>query len=94
MTISGIMILLYGGMLYGIFPDFVESNVSWEAHLLGGIAGVLMAFLFRKTKIDIEEEPEVEDDDDDEESYFSSATWNDSIDVNYSYKPKNANSSK
>ncbi|MCK5705771.1 MAG: rhomboid family intramembrane serine protease [Cyclobacteriaceae bacterium] len=29
MTVSGIIIVLYGGIIYGIFPEMVEADVSW-----------------------------------------------------------------
>jgi membrane associated rhomboid family serine protease len=48
MAVSGIVLFLYGGMIYGVFPEVVERNVSWEAHLLGAISGVLLAIYFRK----------------------------------------------
>ena len=37
---------LYGGLIWGILPGIRE--VSWEAHLSGGIAGIISAFIFRK----------------------------------------------
>lgn len=39
--------LFYGGMLLTIFPH--EVGVSWESHLGGAMAGVLAAFLFRRS---------------------------------------------
>ena len=39
--------LFYGGMLLTILPR--EAGVSWESHLGGALAGVLAAFLFRRT---------------------------------------------
>lgn len=41
--------LLYGGMVWGMFP--IEEGVSWESHLLGGAAGALLAFFFRKQQV-------------------------------------------
>jgi membrane associated rhomboid family serine protease len=38
---------LYGGMLLTILPH--EPGVSWQAHLGGAIAGVLAAWLFRRS---------------------------------------------
>ncbi len=35
------VILVYGGMIYGIFP--ISPYVSWEAHLTGFIAGIVSA---------------------------------------------------
>ncbi len=45
-AISLIVIFLYGGMVYGLFP--VNEEVSWESHLLGSIVGFLAAFIYRK----------------------------------------------
>ena len=39
--------LFYGGMLLTIFPQ--EAGVSWESHLGGAVAGVLAAFLLRRS---------------------------------------------
>lgn len=39
--------LFYGGMLLTVFPQ--EAGVSWESHLGGALAGVLAAFLFRRS---------------------------------------------
>src|SRR5688572_23917678 len=48
---SVIIVFLYGGMLYGIFPQEVRARVSWESHLAGGIVGMVAAFLFRNTDL-------------------------------------------
>jgi len=45
--VSIIVIFLYGGLIYGIFPQ--QSHISWEAHLFGAIAGIICSYLF-KTK--------------------------------------------
>lgn len=39
--------LFYGGMLLTVFPH--EAGISWESHLGGAIAGVLAAFIFRRS---------------------------------------------
>ena len=39
--------LFYGGMLLTILPR--EAGVSWESHLGGAVAGVIAAFLFRRS---------------------------------------------
>jgi membrane associated rhomboid family serine protease len=41
--------LVYGGLIWGIFPS-VKSYISWEGHLFGAIAGVLIAFLLKNYK--------------------------------------------
>ena len=90
MTISGIIILLYGGMIYGVFPDMVEVNVSWESHLMGGMVGILLAFFFRKTKINFDQDTQKDkpEDDENDENYFSHTGSSDSIEIIYTFKPK------
>ena len=39
--------MFYGGMLMTILPR--EAGVSWESHLGGALAGVIAAFLFRRS---------------------------------------------
>lgn len=45
MAISLLMVFLYGGMVWGVLP--VRPGVSWESHLLGALAGIFCAFIFR-----------------------------------------------
>jgi len=45
MAVSMIIIFLYGGMIWGIFPWF--KDMSWEGHLFGGFAGLLLSWMFR-----------------------------------------------
>lgn len=45
-AISLLIVLLYGGMVWGIFPG--EPHVSWESHALGGVAGFITAMIFLK----------------------------------------------
>lgn len=45
MAISLFVTLLYGGMVWGIFP--IKNGVSWESHLLGSLAGIITAYNFR-----------------------------------------------
>jgi len=68
MAISMLIIFLYGGLFWGIFPNFFpHRNISWESHMMGGIAGFVMAVYFRKTGTqrdlyswDLEEEDETD----------------------------------
>lgn len=41
MMISIVVIMLYGGVIYGILP--IDPRVSWESHLAGAIVGVYTA---------------------------------------------------
>lgn len=90
MTLSAIVIFLYGGMIYGIIPNAVETNVSWESHLLGGIVGLMLAFLFRKTRIS-EEKNETPEGDQEENSSISHTGIENDIEINYSFKPTDKN---
>jgi membrane associated rhomboid family serine protease len=40
------VILLYGGMIWGVFPT-IFGYISWESHLFGAFAGVLIAFILK-----------------------------------------------
>ncbi len=46
-ALAMIVFFLYGGMIWSVFPN--DPAVSFELHLFGSIAGVLMAFIFRST---------------------------------------------
>lgn len=50
-----IILLLYSGMFLGVLPN--QPGISWESHLIGGIVGILVAYLFRNTLEYDEEEP-------------------------------------
>lgn len=61
LTISLIVALFYGGLVWGIFP--VKPEISWESHLWGGVSGFLLAWLFRHSA----PPKQVEEEDTDEE---------------------------
>jgi membrane associated rhomboid family serine protease len=43
---SLIVLVFYGGLIWGIFPG--QQEISWESHALGSLAGIMTAFYFRK----------------------------------------------
>ena len=53
LTISLLVILYYGSLIWGIFPEEFfynldePSRVSWQAHLTGAIVGSILAFSFK-----------------------------------------------
>jgi membrane associated rhomboid family serine protease len=51
MGLAAIMLVLYSGMLSGIFPN--EPNVSWESHMGGFLVGIFVAWWF---KAEVEED--------------------------------------
>lgn len=48
-AISLFIVFIYGNMIWGIFP--LRASVSWEGHFMGLIAGVILAFVFRKDAV-------------------------------------------
>lgn len=42
--ISLLIIILYGGLIWGVLPFFNSPRISWEGHLFGAISGVLIAY--------------------------------------------------
>jgi membrane associated rhomboid family serine protease len=46
LAISMLVAFVYGSMVWGIFP--LEEQVSWEAHLSGMAAGIMLAFYYRR----------------------------------------------
>jgi membrane associated rhomboid family serine protease len=49
MALALVVVFLYGSLIWGIFPEFFpKQNISWESHLFGMIAGVILAFYYRK----------------------------------------------
>jgi len=45
-ALSLLIVFLYGNMIWGIFP--LRANISWEGHFMGLLAGIFLAFIFRK----------------------------------------------
>lgn len=46
MSITALVIFLYGYMVWGIFP--LEKQISWDGHLAGLISGFALALVYRK----------------------------------------------
>jgi len=42
---AAVAALLYGGLVWGVFPDY---RVSWESHLFGAVAGAAAAWLLTR----------------------------------------------
>ncbi len=45
LAISLLVVFLYGSMVWGIFP--IKKGISWESHMLGAIAGLILSFYYR-----------------------------------------------
>ncbi len=46
MVVSALVVFLYGSIMWGLFP--LKEEMSWEGHLFGAIAGILVAYGYRK----------------------------------------------
>ncbi len=46
-ALSLLIVFLYGGMVWGIFPG-IYDNISWESHMLGFLSGIFLAIIYRK----------------------------------------------
>jgi membrane associated rhomboid family serine protease len=95
MVVSALVVFLYGSIMWGIFP--FKSEISWEGHLFGAIAGVLVAYNYRKEGpqrrvYDWENDDDGPDDDTDfsdaenPEEQSDAANGSQDIRINYIYK--------
>jgi len=49
LVITMLVAFLYGGLIWGIFPQlFPNQPISWESHLMGLLAGFVLAIYYRK----------------------------------------------
>lgn len=70
MAFSLLVVFLYGGLIWGVIPNFLpEKNISWESHLLGLLAGLIVALFYKsygpQRKVHVWEDEE----DSDEEAF-------------------------
>jgi membrane associated rhomboid family serine protease len=50
MAITMLIAFLYGGLVWGVFPQlFPNQPISWESHLMGLLSGTILAIYYRKT---------------------------------------------
>lgn len=48
MALALVVVFLYGDLIWGMFPLVKDTNISFEGHLLGAIAGIILAIFYRK----------------------------------------------
>lgn len=74
MAVTLLVTFLYGGLIWGVFPQFFpQEQISWEGHLMGLIAGLVLAVYFRKKgpqppHFDWEDDDETGDNDDSDDA--------------------------
>lgn len=69
-AISLIVAFMYGSGVWNMFPwaERIDTSVSWEGHLAGGVSGLIVAIIYRKhgpqkpTKVWDEEDEDTDDD--------------------------------
>jgi len=47
-ALSLVVIFVYGSLIWGTMPGAVEDNISWEGHLSGLLAGIILALAYKK----------------------------------------------
>ena len=89
-ALSFVVIFLYGSLVWGILP--IDLKVSFEGHLWGFVAGIILAFYFRKQGPQAKKQVWVEDEELDNENAY----WKENIPtekppqkINYMFIPKN-----
>lgn len=77
-AISLLVVFLYGSMIWGVLP--IQPHISWESHLLGAIAGMMLAIYYK------DRGPgrkvynwELEDEEDNEDKYWEINTESNKI---------------
>jgi membrane associated rhomboid family serine protease len=78
MAIALVVVFLYGSLIWGLFPEFFpEERISWESHLFGLVAGVSLAFYYRKEgpqrkvyEWELEDDENEDEDENDDGAYW------------------------
>lgn len=78
MVITLLVAFLYGGMIWGIFPElFPRERISWESHLMGLLCGLVLAWFYKGSgpaRKRYRWEDEDEDGPDDPDAYWKQTT--------------------
>ncbi len=94
MVVSALVVFLYGSIMWGVFP--FKSEISWEGHLFGAIAGLLVAFNYRKEGPQKQEHTWEEDEEEDTEynetDLEENSLHHNDVIINYVYKKESEKS--
>ncbi len=90
MAFALLIFFLYGSIIWGFFPQFFpQKNISWEGHLMGAVAGIIVAFYYKSSgPKPIEYHWDCDDYDDDDEVFMD---YNHEIEPEYQEEQKNEN---
>lgn len=97
LAMSLLVVFLYGSLVWGVLP--LENEVSWEAHLSGGISGLLLAVIFyQRSTVNVSEDLTLVWDEEQElikilkaEEKSQGFNFNNDQNVLYHFKPKERN---
>jgi len=98
MALSLLVSFLYGGIIWGVFP--MLPHISWESHLMGFVAGIVLAIYYRRQgpqrkKYDWEYDFDVEENPISDDEKFSEISYSeDGIELRYFYIEKKAKKNK
>lgn len=78
MVITMLVAFLYGGLIWGLFPQlFPNKPISWESHLMGLLAGLVLAMYYRDFGPQRQEWNWGDDDDSDADNSWADPEIND-----------------
>lgn len=87
-SLSFVVTFLYGSLVWGIFP--IDLKISFEGHMWGFIAGIVLAIYFRKQGPQkVEYQWPEEDELDDENDFWNEGKPRSTTEVNYFYVENN-----
>jgi len=85
MAISLLIVFFYGGMFWGILPT--KGQISWEAHLMGFLVGIFVAYRYKDQGPSRKRYPWENDDDEDGSEFHSDNTANKGA-ISYHYRDR------
>lgn len=96
MAFAMVIAFLYGSMVWGVVPDFYPKKpISWESHLMGAVAGLLLAFFFTdKGPKKVKKEFKEHDEEWEERIRRMQGYYPDELEIHYEIKEKDSEEKK